>query len=67
MEEIILYSTHCPKCKVLETKLKQKNIKYEECNDIEKMLKLGIHEAPQLEVDGKLMTFGEAVKWVNKK
>ena len=62
---VILYSTHCPKCRVLETKLKQKNIEYEECNDIEEMLKLGIQEAPQLEVDGKLMTFGEAVKWVN--
>lgn len=63
--EIILYSTHCPRCTVLETKLKQKNIEYEECNDIEEMLKLGIQEAPQLKVDGKLMTFSEAVKWVN--
>ena len=61
------YSTHCPKCRVLEAKLKQKNIEYEECNDIEEMLKLGIQEAPQLEVDGKLMTFSEAVKWVNEK
>lgn len=64
---IKFYSTHCPKCRVLETKLKQKNIEYEECNDIEEMLKLGIQEAPQLEVDGKLMTFSEAVKWVNEK
>lgn len=64
---VILYSTHCPKCRVLETKLNQKNIEYEECNDIEEMLKLGIQEAPQLEVDGKLMTFSEAVKWANEK
>lgn len=65
--EIILYSTHCPRCTVLEAKLKQKNIEYEECNDIEEMLKLGIQEAPQLKVDGKLMTFSEAVKWVNER
>ena len=62
-----LYSTHCPKCRVLETKLKQKNIEYEECDDIEEMLKLGIQAVPQLEVDGKLLSFGEAVKWVNER
>ena len=31
---VILYSTHCPKCCVLEKKLKQKNISYDEVNDI---------------------------------
>ena len=60
-----LYSTHCPKCKVLETKLKSKNIEYEECNDVDEMLSKGLTSVPYLEVDGKLMTFGEAVKWVN--
>ena len=65
--KVILYTTHCPKCKILETKLKQKNIEYEECSDIEEMLKLEIQEAPQLEVDGKLLNFGEAVRWVNEK
>lgn len=63
--EIILYSTHCPRCTVLEAKLKQKNIEYQEINNVDEMLKLGIQEAPQLKVDGKLMTFSEAVKWVN--
>ena len=63
--EIILYSTHCPRCTVLEAKLKQKNIEYQEINNVDEMLKLGIQEVPQLKVDGKLMTFSEAVKWVN--
>ena len=35
---IKMYSTHCPKCKILETKLKQKNIEYEECTDISKRI-----------------------------
>lgn len=61
-----LYSTHCPKCRVLETKLIQKNIKYEEITDVDEMLKLDIKVVPQLEVDGKLLDFGEAVKWVNE-
>ena len=62
---IIFYSTHCPKCRILELKLKQKNIEYEECNDIEEMLSKGIETVPVLEVDGQLLDFGNAVKWVN--
>ena len=37
--KIILYSTHCPRCNVLEKKLKTKNISYEEINDLKKELK----------------------------
>ena len=62
-----LYSTHCPKCRVLETKLKQKNIQYEECNDVDEMLSRGLTSAPYLEVDGELLDFGKAVKWVNER
>lgn len=29
-----MYSTHCPKCKVLDAKLKQKNIKFAIIDDI---------------------------------
>ena len=61
-----LYSTNCPKCKVLETKLKQKNIDYEVCTDIEKMKSLKIMSAPILEMDdGNRLNFADAVKWVN--
>ena len=63
--EIILYTTHCPKCKVVETKLKQKNIKYEECADIKIMQDKGLTFAPVLEVDGNLYDFAEAVKFIN--
>ena len=61
-----LYSTNCPKCKVLETKLKQKNIDYEVCTDIERMKSLKIMSAPILEMDdGNRLNFADAVKWVN--
>lgn len=63
---ITFYSTHCPKCKVLETKLQQKNIQYTEVNDVDLMLSLGIKSAPNLDVDGKLMNFTEAVQWVKE-
>ena len=63
----ILYTTHCPKCNVLETKLKNKNIEFEICNDVDLMLSKGIQQAPYLEVDNELMDFSNAIKWVNEK
>ena len=60
-----VYSTHCPKCNVLEAKLKQKNIDFEECTDINEMEAKGITSAPYLEVDNQLMDFGSAIRWVN--
>lgn len=63
---VTLYSTGCPKCKILETKLNKKNIKYQEFTDVNKMLGMGIKSVPYLEVDGKLMNFTEANDWVNK-
>ena len=67
MAKIILYSTNCPKCNVLEKKLQSKNIDFEICNDIDLMLSKGIQQAPYLEVDNELMDFSKAVKWVNEK
>lgn len=67
MAKIILYSTNCPKCNVLEKKLQSKNIDFETCNDIDLMLSKGIQQAPYLEVDNELMDFSKAVKWVNEK
>ena len=63
---VVFYSTHCPKCKVLETKLKQKNVEYVEVDDVDAMLAKGIKSAPYLEVDETLMNFNDAVKWVNE-
>ena len=63
--EIILYSTGCPRCKVLETKLKEKNISYTYIDDLDTMEAKDIYAVPYLEVDGALMDFKEAVDWVN--
>lgn len=63
--EIKFYSTHCPKCSVLEKKMKSKNISYEEINDVETMKAKGIESVPMLEIDDTLMNFAEAVRWVN--
>lgn len=63
---IVLYSTGCPKCKVLKQKLDSKPIQYTENNSVDEMLALGITQAPVLSVDGKLLPFVEANEWVNK-
>ena len=64
--DIILYSTGCPKCKILKKKLEDKNIDYVENDDIETMISLGIEQVPVLSVGNKLFQFAEAVKWVNE-
>lgn len=62
---IVLYSTNCPRCQVLKRKLEEKRIDFELETGVDKMLSLGIEIAPALQVDGKLMNFGEAVRWIN--
>lgn len=64
--KIILYSTHCPRCKVLEAKMIEKDIPYEEVSDVDEMLKHGITQAPMLQVGDKLMDFSKAIDWVRK-
>lgn len=61
---ITLYSTGCPKCKVIEKKLTQKNIQYVKVTDVNEMRKLGFTSAPVLEVDGKILNFGDANRWI---
>ncbi len=63
---VVLYSTGCPRCKVLKAKLEQKGIKYTENNSVDDMMSIGINEVPVLGVDGELLNFTEAVKWINK-
>ena len=67
MDNIVLYSTGCPKCTVLKTKLKQKNIDYIECSDIDTMTEKGFKSVPKLELsDGSILDFTEAVKWIGE-
>ena len=64
--DIVLYSTGCPKCKVLKQKLDSKSIHYTENNSVDEMLALGITQAPMLSVNGELLAFQKANEWVNQ-
>lgn len=63
--QVVLYTTHCPKCIVLEKKLTQKNVKYDVVADKSAIMDKGYLTAPLLEVNGKIMEFKEANDWVN--
>ena len=62
---VTLYSTGCPKCKVLKSKLDGKQIEYTIIEDIEVMKNKGFNSLPVLEVDGTMYEFREAVNYVN--
>ena len=67
MGKVILFSTHCPRCKVLTLKLQQKGVEYEEVNDMEQMKAKGFQEVPKLELeDGTVLGFKEAVDWIRE-
>jgi len=65
MVEVIVYGTGCPKCNVLKKKLGDKNIEFSEVTDVDKMMELGLNSVPYLSIDGVLMDFADAVRWVN--
>lgn len=65
--DVKLYTTNCPRCKVLEKKLEQKGINFEKVEDfdLQEMIDKGFKTAPILYVDGEYMIFTDAVKWIN--
>ena len=68
MDYVVIYSTHCPKCNVLEKSLKMAGIEFSIMDDTEKMIAMGLKSAPYLQVNcGDLMDFSAAMKWVKEK
>ena len=44
----IVYTTHCPKCNVLEIKLKKASVAYDVTDDIQPVIDAGFMSAPVL-------------------
>ena len=63
---IILYSTHCPKCTVLEKKLTKANLTFTVCDDEKIIEEHGFTSMPMLQIDSSLMDFANAIKWVGE-
>jgi 5'(3')-deoxyribonucleotidase/glutaredoxin len=63
---VILYSTGCPRCKVLKQKLDNSGVQYTVNDSVDDMLALGIAQVPVLSIDGELLPFAKAIEWVNQ-
>jgi len=66
---VTLYSTGCPRCKVLKAKLEQKGIEYKVIDSEEIMRELGMTEVPMLVTDDEIpfvLNFQQAIGWVNR-
>lgn len=61
---VIMYTTHCPQCKVLEKMLNDKKIEYTQITDIDVMKFKGIQSVPYLEIEGELKNFKESMEWI---
>jgi glutaredoxin-related protein len=64
--QVKLYSSNCPKCRILKQKLTDSKIEFEEENDVQTMLNMGLDTMPILGVDDRLLSFGEAIKWIGE-
>ena len=64
---MILYTTNCSKCRILESVLTRNEIPYIKNYDLNKVVNAGFREMPVLELgDGTLLDFDEAVKHITQ-
>lgn len=63
--DVILYSTGCPKCEILESKLKRSKITYDVVKDKNEMIKNGFKNVPVLKVNNEFLDYYEANNLVN--
>lgn len=61
---IILHSTNCPRCNILDMKLKEKDVEYVVNTNVDDMIAKGFQSAPILEVDDEYYEFGDAVRFI---
>lgn len=58
--------TNCPMCEMLEEELQERNIVYESIMDENILREKNILHVPVLEVNGKILSLAESLKWVNE-
>lgn len=65
--KITLYSVpSCPMCKMLKKLIDGKHLEYNYIEDPQAIIDKGYTHAPLLEVDGKIMTYSEAFKFIQE-
>jgi len=63
---MVLYSNGCPSCNILKNKLNCIGVEYQIIDDMEIFKKNGFRSMPMLEVDGEILTYLEAIKWIRE-
>lgn len=66
-DNIVLYSTGCSRCHILEMKLDEDGIQYSKVENVELMIAKGIMSAPMLEVNGEIMNYDQASDWIKNR
>lgn len=64
---ITLYTNHCPCCEVLAREMEQAGIPFDTFTDVSKMLSMGFTHLPMLDVNGQLLAFPDALKWIKER
>lgn len=64
--KVTLYTTGCPRCRVLESKLNAAGVEYTSITDTDEIEQMGFTNAPVLKVDDDVLDFKSAVDWVNQ-
>lgn len=59
---IILYSTGCPKCNILERRLTNDKIEFSITNNVDKLIDMGFQNAPVLQIDDNFIDYTNAMK-----
>ena len=63
---ITVYTTHCPRCKILEKTLTSRGVDYVAVEDVDVIMAKGFQMVPMMEVDGKVLDFKEAMFWIKE-
>lgn len=64
--DVVLFTTGCPKCKILEQKLKDQEVSYD-LGDVQEIVNLGYFEAPILKIDNVYMNFTQAIEYLRER
>ena len=59
---IILYSTGCPKCNILERRLTNDKIEFSITDNVDKFIDMGFQNAPVLQIDDNFIDYTNAMK-----
>ena len=63
---ITLYSTGCPKCQILEKRLKKNNFNFTISDDVNILIEKGFQSAPVMAVGKLFFDYGSAMKLLKK-